>query len=59
MNYSGNQAWNPTFPFIVARDTNDCIFAQFEGRFERNVDTKQIKDWGFVPKAFPNVIQKE
>ena len=26
MNQSGNQAWNPTFPFILARGTNEYIF---------------------------------
>ena len=26
MNYSGNQAWNPTFLFILAWGTNEYIF---------------------------------
>ena len=26
MNHSGNQAWNPTFPFILAWGTNEHIF---------------------------------
>ena len=26
MNHSGNQAWNPTFPFILVQGTNEYIF---------------------------------
>ena len=29
MNYSGNQAWNPTFPFSLARGANECIFSLY------------------------------
>ena len=27
MNYSGNQACSPTFPFILVRGTNEYIFS--------------------------------
>ena len=56
MNLSVNQALNPTFPFILARGTNECIFrlcpilCDFHFRIVRSFPIVQF--WEDTPGEF-------
>ena len=52
MNHSRIQAWNPTFPFILVRDTNEYIFwlcyrsnLQTESKRECIIDKIRLLLW--------------
>ena len=53
----GVSAWTFSACYTGSNETHTELM-QFEGRFQRNVDAKQIKN-KFCSKAFPIVIRKE
>ena len=50
MNYSENQAWNPTFPFILVRGTNEYISASEYVKILL-APKEVLLEWEFIKRA--------